>query len=49
MSICKPWHLESEQIQGLESEQPKLHGLVSSTDTVQEKDHAQGDQPNYKF
>ena len=29
----------------MESEQSRLHGLVSSTHTALEKDHAQGDQP----
>ena len=32
--------------QKIESEQRRLHGLVSSTHTVLEKDHAQGDQPD---
>ena len=33
----------------IESERLQLHGLVSSSHTVQEKDHAQGDKPNCRF
>ena len=44
LTSSKPWHLTRSRVSS-----QKLYGLVSSTRTVLEKDHAPGYQPNRQF